>query len=61
MTKGNNTGFINDKSTSLPAPVITFNGATYISVEFFAQAFSISYENFQDQGVFVMYDNLNQL
>lgn len=61
VTKGKNTGFINDKSTNLPAPVITFNGATYISVEFFAQAFSISYENLQDQGVFVMYDNLNQL
>lgn len=61
VTKGKNTGFINDKSTNLPAPVITFNGATYISVEFFAQAFSISYENLQDQGVFVMYGNLNQL
>ncbi len=61
VTKGKNTGFINDKSTNLPAPVITFNGATYISVEFFAQAFSISYENLQDQGVFIMYGNLNQL
>ncbi len=61
VTKGKNTGFINDKSTSLPAPVLTFKGSTYISVEFFAQAFSISYENFPDQGVFVMYDNLNQL
>lgn len=60
VTKGKNTGYVNDKSVSLPAPVLIFNGVTYISVEFFAQAFSVSYENFKDQGVFVMYGNFNQ-
>ncbi len=61
VTRGKNTGYVNDKSTSMPAPVLTFNGATYIPVEFFAQAFSVSYLNAPDQGVFIMYNNLNQL
>ncbi len=60
ITSGKNVGYVNDKPLSIPSPVLTVNGITYLSVEFFAQAYDISYINLSDQGVLVMYANLNQ-
>lgn len=61
VTKGKNMGYVNDKATSMPVPVLSFKGLTYISVEFFAQAYSVSSVKLAEQSVFVMYDNLNQV
>lgn len=60
ITKGSNVGYINDSNASTIVPVLTFKGVTYIPVEFFAQAFDISYISVPSAGVFIAYSNLIQ-
>lgn len=57
ITKGSNVAYVNDSNVNTIVPVLTVKGVTYIPVEFFAQAFDISYVSVPDNGVFIMYSN----
>lgn len=57
ITKGSNVAYVNDSNANTIVPVLTVKGVTYIPVEFFAQAFDISYVSVPDNRVFIMCSN----
>lgn len=61
LTAGKNVAYVNDAPKNIPAPVLSINDKTYISGEFFAETYGISYRFVSDPGILIMYKNLNQL
>lgn len=60
FTVGKSEAYVNDKSMSTTAPVLSYNGIAYLPVEFVANAFDISYVSIPDASVVVLYSNLDQ-
>lgn len=60
FTVGKSEAYVNDKSMSTTAPVLSYNGIAYLPVEFIANAFDISYVSIPDASVVVLYSNLDQ-
>lgn len=61
IAAGKNIAYVNDKSMNMAVPVLNIKGTVYISAEFFARAYNISYEYVRDSNFIIFYDNLNQL
>ncbi len=61
LTSGKNVAYLNDEPKSMPVPVMSINNTIYISAEFFAQTYGISYRYISDLQTIIMYKNLNQL
>ncbi len=61
ITGGKNVAYLNDESKSMPVPILNFNNTIYMSVEFFAQAYDISYKYLPEQETAILYKNLVQL
>lgn len=59
MTKGENLAYVNDKSSNVEVPVLYFNDCTYISAEFFARSYGISYKCIDEVGIMIMYGDVN--
>jgi hypothetical protein len=58
---GKNVGYVNDNPMNMPVPVLNFKNKVYMSGEFFAQAYGISYKYLSTQECLIFYKNLNQL
>ncbi len=61
ITSGKNVAYLNDQPKNMPAAVMNIDNTIYISAEFFAQTYNISYRYISDLQTIVMYKNLNQL
>lgn len=61
LTAGKNVAYVNDEPKNIAVPVLSLNDKTYISGEFFAETYGISYRFISDPGILIMYKNLNQL
>ncbi|MDR1627210.1 MAG: copper amine oxidase N-terminal domain-containing protein [Oscillospiraceae bacterium] len=61
ITSGKNVAYLNDQPVNMKVPVLNINDTIYISGEFFAQAYGVSYKYVEDQELLVFYHNLNQL
>ena len=61
IISGRNEAYLNDKPYNMPVPILSFEDTVYMSVEFFAQAYDISYKYIQDHDFIVIYGNLVQL
>lgn len=61
IVSGKNIAYLNDKPYNMPVPILSFNDTIYMSVEFFAEAYDISFRYLPDYDFIVLYKNLNQL
>jgi len=61
IVSGKNIAYLNDKPFNMPVPILSFEDTVYMSVEFFAQAYDISYKHVPDHEFIVLYNNLVQL
>ncbi len=61
ITSGKNVAYLNDQPMNMKVPVLNINDTIYISGEFFAEAYGVSYRYVEDQELLVFYYNLNQL
>ena len=61
ITSGKNVAYLNDQPMNMKVPVLNINDTIYISGEFFAEAYGVSYRYVEDQDLLVFYHNLNQL
>lgn len=61
ITSGKNVAYLNDQPMNMKVPVLNINDTIYISGEFFAEAYGVSYRYVEDQELLVFYHNLNQL
>ncbi len=61
IVSGKNIAYLNDKPFNMPVPILSFEDTVYMSVEFFAQAYDISYKQVPDHDFIVLYNNLVQL
>lgn len=61
IVSGQNVAYLNDKPYNMPVPILSFEDTTYMPVEFFAQAYDISYKWLADHDFIVLYKNLVQL
>lgn len=61
LTSGKNVAYLNDQPKNMAVPVMNINNTVYISAEFFAQTYDISYTYVSSLQTIVMYKNLNQL
>ena len=61
LTSGKNVAYLNDAPKSMPVPIMSINNTIYISAEFFAQTYGISYRYISDLQTIIFYSNLNQL
>ena len=61
IVSGKNIAYLNDKPYNMPVPILSFNDTIYMSVEFFAEAYDISYRYLPNYDFIILYKNLNQL
>lgn len=61
IVSGKNIGYINDTPKNMPVPILNFKNTIYMSVEFFAECYDISYKYIPDQECLILYNNLVQL
>ncbi len=61
IVSGQNVAYVNDKPRNLQVPILNFNDTIYMSAEFFAEAYDISFRYIEDHECFVFYKNLVQL
>ncbi len=61
IVSGKNIAYLNDKPYNMPVPILSFKDTIYMSIEFFAQAYDISFRYLPDHGFIILYKNLNQL
>lgn len=61
ITSGKNVAYVNDEPKNIPVPVLNINGRIYLSGEFFAEVYGISYRYVDEHQTLIMYKNLNQL
>lgn len=61
IVSGKNVAYLNDEPQNMPVPVLSFKNKIYMSAEFFAQAYDISYKYLADQECLIFYKNLVQL
>ncbi len=61
IVSGKNIAYLNDKPYNMPVPILSFNDTIYMSVEFFAEAYDISYRYLSNYDLIILYKNLNQL
>jgi len=61
ITAGKNLAYLNDKPYNMPVPILNFQDTIYMSVEFFAEAYDISYKFLPQHNFIILYNNLNQL
>lgn len=61
IVRGKNVAYLNDTPYSMPVPILSFEDTIYMSVEFFATAYDISYKFIENQDFIVLYKNLVQL
>ncbi len=61
IVSGQNVAYLNDKPYNMPVPILSFEDTVYMSVEFFAQAYDISYRYIESHDFVVLYSNLVQL
>lgn len=58
---GTNKAYLNDEPRSIPVPILNYNDVVYMSAEFFAECYDISYKYVADHEFLVLYYNLVQL
>ena len=58
---GTNQAYLNDEPRSIPVPILNYNDVVYMSAEFFAECYDISYKYVADSEFLVLYYNLVQL
>lgn len=61
IVSGKNVGYINDTPKNMPVPILNFKNTIYMSVEFFAECYDISYKYVPEQECLILYNNLVQL
>lgn len=61
LTSGKNTAYLNDEPKNMPVPIMNIRDTIYISAEFFAETYDISYRYIADLETIIIYKNLNQL
>lgn len=61
IVSGKNVAYLNDEPKNMVVPILNFNDTIYMSAEFFAEAYDISYKFLSDQECLVFYKNLVQL
>lgn len=61
IVSGKNIAYLNDKPYNMPVPILSFEDTIYMSVEFFAEAYDISFKYLPEYDFLVLYDNLVQL
>ncbi len=61
IVSGKNVGYINDTPKNMPVPILNFNNTIYMSAEFFAECYDISYKYVPEQECLILYNNLVQL
>lgn len=61
IVSGKNVAYLNDKPFNMPVPILSFEDTIYMSIEFFAQAYDISYKYLPEYDFVVLYHNLLQL
>ena len=61
IVSGKNIAYLNDKPYNMPVPILSFEDTIYMSVEFFAEAYDISYKYLPEYDFLVLYNNLVQL
>ena len=58
---GKSEAYLNDKPKNVPVPILNYNDTIYMSAEFFAECYDISYKYIADGEFLVLYNNLVQL
>ena len=61
IVSGKNIAYLNDKPYNMPVPILSFEDTIYMSVEFFAEAYDISFKYLPEYDFLVLYNNLVQL
>ena len=61
IESGTNKAYLNDKPKNIPVPILNYNDTIYMSAEFFAECYDISYKYVADSEFLILYDNLVQL
>lgn len=61
IVSGKNVGYINDIPKNMPVPILNFKNTIYMSAEFFAECYDISYKYVPEQECLILYNNLLQL
>lgn len=61
LTSGKNVAYLNDEPKNMSVPIMNVNDTIYMSAEFFAETYDISYRYISELQTIIMYKNLNQL
>lgn len=61
IVAGKNVAYLNDEPKNMAVPILNFNDTIYMSAEFFAEAYDISYKYVKQHECLVFYNNLVQL
>lgn len=61
VVAGQNVAYLNDTPYNMPVPILSFEDTIYMSVEFFAEAYDISFNYLTDYDCIILYNNLVQL
>ncbi len=61
IVSGKNEAYLNDQPKNIPVPILNYNDNIYMSVEFFAECYDISYKYVADEEFLILYYNLVQL
>ncbi len=61
IVSGKNVAYLNDQPKNMPVPILNFKNKIYMSAEFFAQAYDMSYKYLSEQECFIFYKDLVQL
>lgn len=61
IVSGKNEAYLNDQPKNIPVPILNYKDNIYMSVEFFAECYDISYKYVADEEFLILYYNLVQL
>lgn len=61
IVSGKNEAYLNDQPKNIPVPILNYEENIYMSVEFFAECYDISYKYVADEEFLILYYNLVQL
>lgn len=61
IESGTNKAYLNDKPKNISVPILNYKDTVYMSAEFFAECYDISYKYVADGEFLILYDNLVQL
>ena len=61
VVSGKNEAYLNDQPKNIPVPILNYEENIYMSVEFFAECYDISYKYVADEEFLILYYNLVQL